>query len=147
MTNNLSKSLILNEIKLHYDIKTDVDFAILLGISQPTLAAWRKRNTFDAELIITKCPDIDANWLLTGEGEMLKQKEDNKIHNTASEPQEHYGKKVPSQTSPKDLIIETQQKLIISLGKNVELLEEKLRLMETQLSTTIESVKHTQKVG
>jgi hypothetical protein len=138
--------LILKQIKLHLGIKKDVELADYLEIPQSTLASWIKRNSIDIELIYSKCPDIDANWLLTGEGEMLKQKENNNTH-IFSEPREYYGNKVPSQTSPKDLIIETQQKLIVSLEKNVVFLEEKLRLMEIQLSTTIDSLKSTQKVG
>ena len=68
----MDKSLIINEIKLHLKIKTDSDFADFLGVKQPTISAWRSRNTLDYDLIIAKCNDIDANWLLTGKGEMLK---------------------------------------------------------------------------
>ena len=68
----MDKSLIINQIKLHLGIKTDSEFAEFLGVKQPTISTWRKRNTIDYDLIITKCNDIDANWLLTGEGEMLK---------------------------------------------------------------------------
>ena len=53
-------------------IKTDSEFADFLGVKQPTISTWRKRNTIDYKLIITKCNNIDANWLLTGQGEMLK---------------------------------------------------------------------------
>ena len=65
-------SFIINEIKLYLGIKTDSEFADFLGIKQPTISTWRKRNTIDYKLIITKCNNIDANWLLTGQGEMLK---------------------------------------------------------------------------
>ena len=68
----MDKSFIINQIKLHLGIKTDSEFAEFLGVKQPTVSTWRKRNTIDYDLIITKCNDIDANWLLTGEGEMLK---------------------------------------------------------------------------
>lgn len=64
--------LILKSIKLHYGIKKDVDFAKFLEIPQSTLASWIKRNSLDYRLIIAKCPDIDANWLLTGRGDMIK---------------------------------------------------------------------------
>lgn len=69
----MNKSLILNDIKTHLGFKTDTDFADFLGIKQNTLSNWKSRNTIDYELIITKCDDINANWLLTGEGEMLKK--------------------------------------------------------------------------
>ena len=65
-------SFIINEIKLYLGIKTDSEFADFLGVKQPTISTWRKRNTIDYKLIITKCNNIDANWLLTGQGEMLK---------------------------------------------------------------------------
>ncbi|CAI9674002.1 MULTISPECIES: LexA family transcriptional regulator [Elizabethkingia] len=69
----MNKSLILNNIKSHLGFKTDSDFADFLGIKQNTLSNWKSRNTIDYELIITKCDEINANWLLTGEGEMLKK--------------------------------------------------------------------------
>ena len=65
-------SLIINEIKSYYGFKKDTDFANFLGIAPTTLASWHKRNSFDYELIFAKCEDIDANWLLSGQGSMLK---------------------------------------------------------------------------
>lgn len=73
----MNKSLIINKIKLHLGIKTDTEFADFLGVKQPTISAWRSRDTLDYELIIEKCKDINANWLLTGKGEMLKNSSDN----------------------------------------------------------------------
>ena len=68
----MDKSLILNKIKSYLNLKSDTELANFLGIKPQVLSNWRARNTFDTELIYTKCVDIDANWLLTGEGEMLK---------------------------------------------------------------------------
>lgn len=68
----IDKSLILSEIKSHYNFKRDADFARFLEIKPQTLASWHTRNTIDYELISAKCVDINANWLLTGNGEMLK---------------------------------------------------------------------------
>lgn len=68
----MDKSLILKEIKKHYNFKTDGEFADFLGIKQNTLSNWASRNSIDYDRIISKCEDIDANWLLTGKGEMLK---------------------------------------------------------------------------
>lgn len=72
MTNKLDKCLILNEIKFHFGIKKDGDFAKLIGISPGKYANWLRRNSFDAELLAKKFPEIDAYWILTGEGQMLK---------------------------------------------------------------------------
>ncbi len=69
----MDKSLILNEIKNHYGIEKDADFARFLEIKPQTLSSWYKRNTFDIELLYAKCEDIDGNFLLTGEGSVTKK--------------------------------------------------------------------------
>jgi len=68
----MSKSLILNKIKKHYKFKTDAEFARFLEIKPQTLSSWYSRDTMDYELLSAKCVGIDANFLLTGTGEMLK---------------------------------------------------------------------------
>ena len=68
----MDKTLILNKIKTYLKIEKNTDFAEFLEIKPTTLAMWYKRNTFDIELLFKKCEFIDANWLLTGQGEMLK---------------------------------------------------------------------------
>lgn len=69
----MDKALILNEIKLYLGFERDTDFAEFLGIKQNTLSNWKARNSIDYDLIISKCEEINANWLLTGEGNMLKK--------------------------------------------------------------------------
>lgn len=69
----MDKTLILNKIKTYLNIDTDTEFAKYLDIKPQVLSNWRKRNTFDIDLIYTKCENVDANWLLTGKGSMLKQ--------------------------------------------------------------------------
>jgi hypothetical protein len=84
----MDKSLILKEIKKHYNFKTDGEFADFLGIKQNTLSNWSSRNSIDYDRIISKCEDIDGNWLLTGQGSMLKSESKNEVppppetHNT-----------------------------------------------------------------
>jgi phage repressor protein C with HTH and peptisase S24 domain len=68
----MDKSLILNKIKEHLDIRFDRSFANFLGIKTTTLAMWHTRNTYDVELLFNKCEFLNPEWLLTGEGEMLK---------------------------------------------------------------------------
>lgn len=68
----MDKSAILSHIKQHYGFKSDAEFARFLGITPQTLSNWGARNSVDYELLSTKCVDVDANWLLTGNGEMLK---------------------------------------------------------------------------
>lgn len=68
----MDKKLILNEIQNYYKFKKDVEFANHLGITSQMLSNWKSRNTYDAELLFTKCENINAEWLLTGKGSMIK---------------------------------------------------------------------------
>lgn len=78
MTQNvsfLSKGEMLDAIKKHLNMPKNVDFARFLGISSQAVSNWYSRNTFDAELIYTKCDFINPAWLLTGRGDMIKEEE------------------------------------------------------------------------
>lgn len=46
-------------------------FANMLGISPQGLSSWISRDTYDIELIYSKCENISATWLISGEGEMF----------------------------------------------------------------------------
>lgn len=95
MDNKKDISFILNELKLHYNFKTNSQFADFLGISPQGLSSWYSRNTIDYDLVYSKCVDIDANWLLTGEGNMLKSREyttsENEKKNVVGESKGVYG--------------------------------------------------------
>ena len=76
MTQNVSfltKGEMLDAIKKHLNIQKNTDFARFLGVSSQAISNWYTRNTFDAELLYTKCEFINADWLLTGKGTMLKE--------------------------------------------------------------------------
>ena len=62
----------LEAIISHYTDGNKAKFATLLGLTPQTISAWMARNTFDSELIFTKCRGLSAKWLLSsGEGDML----------------------------------------------------------------------------
>src|SRR5690606_22133320 len=88
----INKSLMLNEIKSHLEIEKDAEFARYLGISPQTLSSWHSRNSFDIHLLYSKCVFINAEWLLTGEGQMLKNDnvEKNISENIAAESHSFY---------------------------------------------------------
>lgn len=86
----MDKLLILNNIQSHYGFEKDAKFAEFLGIPPQNLSKWKNRCTFDAELIYTKCTEINAHWILTGEGEMLK-KDDSTIVNINKKPSPEEG--------------------------------------------------------
>ena len=49
------------------------EFGRLLDITPSCVTAWLRRDTFDAELITEKLPDVNSAWLLLGEGEMIRE--------------------------------------------------------------------------
>ena len=55
----------------HYSNGNKAQFASILGITPQGLSTWIKRESFDIELVFSKCEGISAQWLLTGEGNML----------------------------------------------------------------------------
>lgn len=69
----MDKSQMVNELIAHYSNGNKSQFASLLGIRPQTINSWISRDTFDTELIYAKCVDVSADWLLTGEGDMLKE--------------------------------------------------------------------------
>ena len=84
MSKKIDKALILSKIKSHYNFEKDADFARFLEIKPQTLSSWYSRNTFDIELLYSKCVEINPEWLLTGEGEMLKSSNNTPV---VAEPQ------------------------------------------------------------
>lgn len=121
MSNKKNISLILNALKKHYNFKSNIEFANFLGIAPTTLSSWYSRNTLDYDLIYAKCKDIDANWLLTGEGPMLKQHTDNNNGpptQLAAEPKQAYS------SCP---LCKEKDKVIAAQEKTIALLEDQLR--------------------
>ena len=72
----ISKGEMLDAIKRHLNMQKNSDFARFLGISSQAVSNWYSRNTFDAELLYTKCDFINPGWLLSGKGSMLKSQQD-----------------------------------------------------------------------
>lgn len=71
-----SKQEILNRLKEAYKIQKDSELAKFLGISKSTLSNWISRNSIDYDLVFSKCEHINLDWLLTGRGSMLKEKDE-----------------------------------------------------------------------
>lgn len=69
----MDKVLILNEIKKYKNFNSDKEFAIHIGISPQNLAKWYERNTFDIDKVFAAFPELSAEWLLTGNGTMIKK--------------------------------------------------------------------------
>ena len=71
----MNKSSMLLALIEHYSDGNKARFSKLLGVSPQTISAWITRNTFDSEVIYTKCRYVSPDWLLSGEGSMLRSEE------------------------------------------------------------------------
>jgi hypothetical protein len=72
---------------------------------------WYKRNTYDIELIFKKCEFLSAEWLLTGQGSMLKSE----LVQVASEMEQVYKE-----------LAESRLDVIRGLKLEISILEEKI---------------------
>lgn len=71
------------------------------------------RNTFDIELIYAKCENLDANWLLSGEGSMYRTPS---VMNEASPPD-------------RDEVVRLLREKVADQQKIIDLLEEKVEAL------------------
>lgn len=60
-------------------------FADFLGVSPQTLNNWRNRNTLNINKVVDAIPELNPNWLLTGEGSMLKKEHLSEVDNRSFE--------------------------------------------------------------
>lgn len=65
----------LEQLVNHYSDGNKSMFARLLGVKPQTINTWLNRGSFDGELIYSKCYKVNGDWLLSGEGDMLKSNE------------------------------------------------------------------------
>lgn len=68
----ISSKDILDRLKEALLIDTDTELADCLGIKKATLSNWRNRNSIDLPLVFSICEQINIDWLITGEGTMLR---------------------------------------------------------------------------
>lgn len=65
------KEMLLSLIQ-HYSNGNKAQFARLLDVTPQTISTWLVRDTFDADRIFANCENINGDWLLSGDGPMLK---------------------------------------------------------------------------
>ena len=75
----MDKRLMLEQLINYYTDGNKTRFAEQIGVKPQTINSWLTRNSYDAELIYSKCVNVSADWLLSGEGSMIKN--DNTISN------------------------------------------------------------------
>lgn len=110
----MNKASIIEALVEHFTNGNKSKFATMIGVTPQTINTWITRNTFDIELLFAKCENISAEWLLTGEGSMLK---DNQPPTTVQPPSD-----IPSNDLIKPLLdrIEAQAIEIDHLKTEVE---------------------------
>lgn len=69
----LDPGRILDRLRSAYSLPSDVAVAEFLGVSRSTPAGWRHREYVDLALIARKCPDLNLDWLVRGDGKPLKE--------------------------------------------------------------------------
>lgn len=67
------KEMLANLIDF-YTSGNKAKFAQRVGVSPQAVSTWLTRNTFDTELIHRTCREVSPEWLLSGEGSMLRGK-------------------------------------------------------------------------
>ena len=58
---------VLERVKQSRSLKTDTQLAEYLDVGTSTVATWKRRDSLDFRLIVSKCKDLDLNWLFLGE--------------------------------------------------------------------------------
>lgn len=100
-------------------------FSALLGVKPQTINTWLTRNTFDADLIYAKCECLSGDWLLSGEGDMLRtntQSDQPSVVSTQTNGvcQSELVSHLKSLLEEKERTITVQQQLIESLRMQLE---------------------------
>ena len=68
----MTKKERLEALVAHYSDGKPTRFAKYIGVAPSTISTWIARDTFDYDLLFAKCEMISPDWLLTGNGPMLK---------------------------------------------------------------------------
>jgi repressor LexA len=63
--NNHYANNLIYKLKKFYNLKSDTDLSLKLGVSNVTISNWRARDTINLKLIIEKVKGADLNWLLS----------------------------------------------------------------------------------
>lgn len=67
-----SSKEVIERLKIALNLSSDNALAETLGVSKATLSNWKSRNSIDIPLLFSKCEHLSVDWLLTGNGAMLK---------------------------------------------------------------------------
>lgn len=83
----MTKKERLEAIIAHYSDGKPSVFAKMIGVAPSTISSWLSRDTIDYDLLFAKCEKLSSDWLLTGEGSMIKDS-DLPVAHQATSPKE-----------------------------------------------------------
>lgn len=121
----------INRLYQYIDFKSikAIPFEKKIGLSNGYLGKQLKRNADLGESILMKiienCPDLNPEWLLTGDGSMIKKEQSEVL--TLNEPSENYG------DNYKDTAQERYE-TIKNLNKYIKTLEDKIDALQSDKS-------------
>lgn len=78
----MNKKDMLQQMIDHYENGNKTRFAKRIGISPQGVSTWLNRGTIDYELVYAKCENINADWLLSGKGGMIRNNENSTMEDT-----------------------------------------------------------------
>lgn len=108
---------IIERLRAYFQVNNDYQLAYKLGVKQNTISGWKKRNTIDYAMIISKCANINLNWLFFGEGDMVYKDVSEKYINSDLPPGPC------QQCLSREKLLNSQADTISALKKANELLE------------------------
>lgn len=133
----MNKTIMLERIKDYYDFPTDADFAKFLGVKPQVLSNWKSRNTFDAELLYSKCPELSPSWLLCGEEPMVDEEKVIDQHLREDRSPYHLERKLRYLQKEIDILTEAE-KIMSSSGNEIK---KALKLLNDQIKYINEELK------
>ena len=118
----------LEEMIIYYTDGNKSLFSRKIGVKPQTINTWLNRNTFDAELIYSKCEFISGDWLLSGVGEMIKSTDSQNIQITNSAAAVNVNAPINAPITAKSE--NSENHLLALLAEKDKVLEEKEKMIQ-----------------
>lgn len=126
----MDKKDIVNALVEHYCNGNKSQFAKKLGIKPQTINTWIARDSFDVDLVYSKCEYLSAHWLLTGEGEMLSTPANSTLQNA-----------MPPSFSELLAMLDQRDQKIEQLSRQLGMAEEQVRQLTKEKERLASSVR------